>query len=259
MRKIILALLYLLIPFAILAEDMVVTIAIRDCPPFEFIENGKTKGINYDTISDVLKRAGYEAKFIPLPWKRAISLVEAGGIDAVASIRTSPQHEERLIFSAPIMYTQDYFFKKKTFDIKIKDMSELAPYSIGLVDQYFYEEAFNKKNFPKLDLITSLSPEVDNLEKLKAGRLGLAVCSINICNYWMKKYPKLFNDIDYIKSPVADSVRSLHIAFSRKNSSRSEEIVEKFNKALAEYIAEEGIKKNIAKYDPDAELAIIQE
>ena len=243
MRKIILILFYYLLSIAAHAEDRIVTIAIRDFPPFEFLEHGKIIGINQETISEVLSRAGYEAKFIPLPWKRALASVESGDLDAVASIRKSPDRAESFIFSDPIMYTQDYFFKNKNLNITPKDLDSLKSYNIGIVDKYFYGPNFNKENFPKLFPLTSSSPELDNLEKVESGRIDLALCSVNICNYWVRKYPKLFTNIDYLKSPSADSTHPLYIAFSKKDLARSNEIIKKFNAELAKYIAEGKIKK----------------
>ncbi len=254
MHIIILALLYCSLSLNTLAEDKTVTIAVTDFPPFEFLENGQMIGMNHDTISDVLSRSGYKAVFVPLPFKRGLTLTESGEIDAIASIKKSSDRIDKFIFSDPLIYTQDYFFKKKTFNSKLDNIKDLKPYRIGIVDKYFYGDNINKENLPNLAPITSTIPEVDNLEKLKADRVDLVLCPINVCNYWINKYPKLFIDINYAQSPILNDKQTLHIAFSRKNGLRSEEIVKKFNEELARYKAEGGVKKNIIKYDPNADL-----
>lgn len=246
--------LFLMLSWLSLAEDKIVVIAMGEFPPYEFIEDGETKGINRDTVSEVLRRSGYEAKFLPLPWSRALKSVESGDVDAVFSIKTSVEREDKFIFSDPISYTQDYFFKRKDFDIKANNLSDLKSYKIATVDKYFYGNNFNKENFPNLSPIVASTPEVDNLERLSAGRVDLAICSLEVCNYWINKYPKLFANIDYIKSPVVSSDQALHVAFSRKDSTRSKEIVKRFNEELAKYIAEGGGKKNISKYTPSSSL-----
>lgn len=256
MDKIIL-LLISIISWNSLAEDKIVVISMSEFPPYEFIEEGKIQGINYDTVSEVFRRAGYKTEFLPLPWKRALKLTESGDIDAVFSIKKSDYRKDQFIFSDPIMYTQDYFFKRKDFNIDVKDLDDLKPYKIAIVDKYFYGNKINKDNFPNLSPITSSIPEADNLRRLRAGRVDLSLCSIRTCNYWIQKYSKLFSNIDYIKSPAANSVKSLHIAFSRKDLARSNEIVQRFNEELAKYIAEGGTKRNISKYAPDSTLGII--
>lgn len=251
----------LLISFNAFAnDDNTVTIAVRDFPPFEFLENGVITGVNYKTIRDVLERAGYSPVFVSLPFKRALSLAEKGEVDAIASIKLSPERENNFIFSKPIMYTQDYFFKNKNLKINPTNLDDLKPYNIGTVDKYFYGITFYNTNFPKLRPITSSTPEVDNLEKLKSNRLDLAICPINICLYWIHKYPKVFADIDYIKSPTAeDAIQALYLAFSKKNTVKSQEIVEKFNSELVKYIAEGNIKKNLKLFDLDEETTDIHQ
>ncbi len=253
MGKIIL-LLFLTLSWSSFAKDQVIYIAMSQYPPYEFVEDEETKGINYNTVSEVLKRAGYEAKFFPLPFNRAIRSVELGDVDAMISLKKSSDRQAKMIFSDPINYTQDYFFKRKDFTIKAESIADLKNYKIATIDKYFYGNSFNEDNFPNLSPIVSITPEVDNLERLSAARVDLSLCSIAVCNYWINKYPKLFSNITYIRSPVVSSRQSLHIVFSRKDSVRSNEIVAKFNQELAKYIAEGELKKNISKYAPNATL-----
>lgn len=257
MSRFFLIIFFCIISCRIFADDKVVTIAVREFPPFEFLDNNKITGINVTTITEVLKRAGYEAEFIILPWKRAIASTENGETDAIASIKKTSERDNSFIFSKPLMYTKDYFFKSKNLNITPRSLNDLKSYNIGIVDKYPYGTAFEKENFPKLSPITSLTPEVDNLEKLQSGRVDLALCPIDICTYWLNKYPKLFSDIDYLESPSADSDQALYIAFSRKNSFRSNEIVENFNKELVKYIAEGKVKRNILKFAPENDLKSI--
>lgn len=248
----------LFISFSVFAnEDNTVTIAVRDFPPFEFLENGIITGVNQKTISDVLKRAGYNPVFVPLPFKRALILAEKGELDAISSIKSSSEREKIFIFSKPIMYTQDYFFKNKKLSIHPKSLDELKQYNIGTVEKYVYGTSFYNTKFPNLYPLTSATPEIDNLEKLRSNRLDLAICPINICLYWINKYPKGFADIDYIKSPAADSIHALYIAFSKKNIARSQKIIDNFNKELVKYIAEGNIKKNLKLFNVNEKTADI--
>lgn len=257
MRRIIL-LLFLTLAWSSVANNKVVLIAMSEYPPYEFVEDGEVKGVNHDTVLEVLKRAGYEAKFIPLPFNRALHLVEVGDVDAMLSLVKSPDRQSKMIFSDPINYTQDYFFKRKDFVISVRSLDDLKKYKIATIDKYFYGNNFNKENFPNLSPIVSITPEVDNLERLSAARVDLSLCSIDVCNYWISKYPKLFANIDYIKFPVQSSIRSLHIAFSKKDSVRFNEIVKKFNEELAKYIAEGELKKNLSKYAPNSALEMFK-
>lgn len=241
-------LLLCVISFTAQADNQVVRIAISDFPPFEFFENGKIEGIDKQTISDVLTRAGYQVEFYPLPWKRALMLMDSGEMDALASIPKNSDTESLFIFSKPIMYTQYYFLKNKSLTIEPKNFSDIKNYNIGIIDGYFYTDKLNNTEFLQLSPITSPTPDVDNLQKLNHGRIDLVACSIHVCKYWLNKYNTLFSNIDYLTSLTIDDGHTLHVAFSKKDSARSNEIVAKFNTELSKYIEEGNIEKNITQY-----------
>lgn len=238
------------------AQEVELLIATRQFPPFEFIENDKIVGINQETISNILKKIGYTVKFVPLPWKRALITTEDGITDAIASIKKSPNLANAYVFSNPIMYIQDSFYKKKTLNLTATTLKDLSKYKIGIVDKYFYGLHFTIQNFPKIFPLTSSTPEIDNLEKLNAGRVDLILCPANICNYWLNKYPKLFSNIQIINHLSVDEPQALYLAFS-KNNKNSAEIIKKFNDELKKYLAEGAITKSIKKYDPYNKLGII--
>lgn len=233
------------------ADDKTIRIAIADFPPFEYYNNDKVEGINIQTIKDVLSRAGYSVEFYSLPWKRALISTESGDMDALASIIKSTTTEPLFIFSKPIMYTQYFFLKNKNLSITPRNYNDIKNYAIGTIDQYFYGENFASESSLQLFPIASPTPDVNNLEKLNHGRLDLVACSIHVCKYWLQKYGKLFDNIDYLTSLTVGNEQTLHLAFSKKNPARSNEIVTKFNEELAKYIEEGNIEKNIAQYSND--------
>lgn len=241
-------LLFCFFAYIVHAEEKIVKIAIGDFPPFEFFNNGKVEGINQKTVSDVLSRAGYKAEFYPLPWKRALSLVESGDMDALISIPKATDNQSLFIFSNPIMYTQYYLLKNKDLVIDPHNLNDIKNYNIGIIDKYFYNDKITNNSSLQLSPITSPTPDVDNLEKLSHNRLDLVVCSIHVCKYWQSKYSNLFSNLVYIDSLIIDDGHTLHVAFSKKDPVRSNEIVKKFNDELMKYIAEGNIEKNIAQY-----------
>lgn len=70
--------------YAVSAEKIRI-ITDDDYPPYSYLENGKLKGI----YIDLMKRASeqlspdYEIQLVPLPWKRALKLIEEGSEFAI--------------------------------------------------------------------------------------------------------------------------------------------------------------------------------
>ena len=57
-----------------------------DFPPFEYIENGSSVGINKEIIEEACRRLDVTPVFRQLPWKRALEYVKEGSADAVFSL-----------------------------------------------------------------------------------------------------------------------------------------------------------------------------
>lgn len=225
-----------------------IKIAISDFPPFEFIENGKIVGLDVEIVTEVLKNAGYNAEFISIPkWEEALKHTEDGKFDAIMSLKKSSERQRKLLYSSPIAYTQDYFFKKKSLKISPKNFDEIKSLKVGIISDYFYGKSFDNAKFSNLHASSSADAELYNLKQLNNGKLDLVACELSVCNFLINKYKDLL-DIDYINSLPINSTEELYIAFSRNNASRSEIIVEKFNTELQKYIdkgkAEELKKKS---------------
>lgn len=226
----------------------VVKISYSAFPPFEFVENGKMKGLDVEIVTEVMKRIGYEVEFEGYPWNRAMTMTENGELDAIMSLRKSPEREEKFLFAAPIALTQNYFFKRKKLEVKETKISELTKYSIGTIGGYVYDKDFVQANFPRLEVMNVDNPEFANLKKLATDRLDLAACEINVCKYLINTN-KEFADLDYVKNIPIGKVENFYIAFSKKDPEKSNKIIKMFNSELSKFIAEGKRAELIKKYN----------
>ncbi len=251
-RNILIVCLFLLPMFSIAKDDdKVIKITFSQFPPFEFSKDEKAVGFTVDLISDIFKAAGYEPQFISLPWKRALEAAKAGEVDIITHLRRSEEREKYFIYSNPIIYSQHYFFKKKTLDIYPISFSELNSYTIATVNGYFYGDKFDDAHFKHLVPIATSEPAISNLRKLIAGRVDLVACQVNVCGYLIDQHKEEFAGIDYIASLPIDVTEPTYIAFPKVNLERSEHLLQVFNAGLAQYIAEGKKAKLIAKYNLD--------
>ena len=230
-----------------IASDNVINVAYSDFPPFEFKEGDKTVGLDAEIVTQVMARIGYQVKLQSYPWKRALQLTEDGEVDAIMSLRKTPEREEKFIFADPISSTQNFFFKSKSLDVVTDNLLDLKKYEVGIAGGYAYDVSFTDAKFPRQSVVSVDNPEFINLKKIANKRIDLAICEINVCSYLINKN-KEFSGIDYIKSIPLGKVESFYIAFSKKDMKKSNEIIAKFNSELQKFIMEGKRDELLNKY-----------
>ena len=69
--------------------------------PFDFLENGKATGLNYDLFAELGKDMGVKIEWVALPWESVLPGLEAGKFDMVAGPATiTKARMERYRFNA---------------------------------------------------------------------------------------------------------------------------------------------------------------
>lgn len=72
-------------------------------PPYSYVENNEAKGIYVDFIKEAMQSIpDYKVKFKPLPWKRALNLVETGRAFAVFPPYYRPVSRSWMDYSVPL-------------------------------------------------------------------------------------------------------------------------------------------------------------
>jgi polar amino acid transport system substrate-binding protein len=74
-----------------------------DFPPFTSMDpGGNISGFDIDTVRWIADRKGFDVRFVAVPWENAISELEAGSIDMIASgMSVTEKRQARVNFSLP--------------------------------------------------------------------------------------------------------------------------------------------------------------
>lgn len=223
-------------------------IATSEFAPFEFTENGKVVGSDSDIIATVLKQNGYQAEFKMMPWSRAIKQTQTGKVAAVYSLTKNPDRERYFIFSQPISYVKDVFFKMKYNNINWETYSDLSKYRMGVGQGYMYAQEFmlalEQKVFKSVNALSGKNLEYRQLKQLKSEHIDLMICEISVCGYLLSKHKKELRGVDYINKPIG-KIRPYFIGFSRAWP-QAQVITDKFNKTL-EKLKQSGEHERILK------------
>jgi ABC-type amino acid transport substrate-binding protein len=90
----------------------------HDCPPYEFLENGKPTGFDIDLMRAVADAMGFDVEFRLGPWNKVRRELEQGGIDALAGMYYSVDRSSLVDFSVPHTMVTSGLFVRKDFPIR---------------------------------------------------------------------------------------------------------------------------------------------
>lgn len=113
-------------------------------PPYNFIEDNRLKGINYDIVANACKLANVRCEFHVLPWKRAYNIVLERPNTGLLTISRYPQREKQFEWVGPLVYGNACFYRLKSRDdIEVKGESDLFTYTVGIARGDIYQSVLD--------------------------------------------------------------------------------------------------------------------
>lgn len=223
------ALVLLLATSALAAEA---TFVFESYPPYEFVEEGAVKGVDADMIKAVCAKLGISPKFEETPWKRAVSDVKDGKVDAIFSLYVNDERREFLHFPEKgLSREKNILVSKKGGGVNIEKLADLDGKTVGVVSEYSYGDAFD--NYKGATRDESANAEM-LLKKLENDRIPVVV--VNELVY--KSLGKKLGLLDKLEvQPFVVSDEPMYVAFSKAKGDGAKDMAEAFSKAINEMAA----------------------
>jgi len=207
------------------AKTTLSVLAGLDKPPY--INLTDQSGYELDLLRQVFHRIGAEAVFLHVPNARLRDLLLEGKAD-VASLQ-KPDPAQPLFYSLPYVQYQNVVASMKVRAIQLRRLLDLQPYSVVAFHNARrllgpdYEQSVNAvSNYQEL------ANQSQQVQMLLMGRCDLVVADRNILNYYLTKTGRSIDELELARLlPVS----RYHVAF------RSQELRNKFDKALLEFFA----------------------
>ena len=99
--------------------------------PFDFLENGKATGLNYDLFAELGRDMGLKVEWVALPWESVLPGLDGGKFDMVAGPATiTKARMERYRFTPPIAEATCGILKKAG-DTAINKPEDIAGKVVG--------------------------------------------------------------------------------------------------------------------------------
>lgn len=205
-----------------------------DWPPY----SGPTlpeKGASVAVVKAAFEASGYQVQVDFFPWERAVALAKDPGKGYAGYFPEyyAQELEADCVFSEPIGISPLGFAQHKQAPVTWVGLDDLSTLKIGVVSGYVNEAEFDKRVAAGKQPVEAVTGDDQNLKKVGAKRLPLAVIDKHVMNYLLNNDPSLASfkaNIEFNGKLLED--KKLHVCF-RKGPQSAE-----YAKALAD-----GLKK----------------
>ncbi len=216
-------------PKLILAQP--VTIAVGDWPPY-ISQEQKHDGVISHIISDTFSEMDMSATIKFLPWTRAYKHTAVGSFTATGVWMHKAERENDFIYSDALLNEQFVFFHNKSLDFNWNTVNDLYGMKMGGIQAYSYGPELDKALKKGLIEMVLIKHPKQNFMKLLRGRVQLHPMEINVGYAALKKNFTLKEQSKITHHPKPFLNNLSYLLFPKKVKN-SEELVKRFNKALA--------------------------
>lgn len=216
----------------------------QDYEPFNWIDDGKTKGAMVDIVRSVCNKMKVQCHFNILPMKRVTMMLEEGVTDGVLSLIKNPDREKYSVLSVTmIKSSMSLHALKGAYKLPLK-LSELKGATIGVTSSSSAAKLVEglKQQLGDLNIVyeVSLANAIKKLSAQRYGPKGLAMANEDVTTGFLGR-----EKIKNIESVYDLETGRFGVAFSKKIDQK---FIVEFNKAVLEMKKNGEIKKILKPY-----------
>jgi polar amino acid transport system substrate-binding protein len=216
-------------------------------PPYAYVENNKTVGLDVDVTLAVLKRMGIKGDIEMLPWKRSLLLVKNLEADAILSAAVTTDRKGYLYFPAePVSRGLTVFFQRKPRNIITNHLDDLNGLKVGAMLGYKYCKELDKS--PLLLGASRVASLEQSFNMLMSDRIDVLV-EVDAVGIYKAKEMGMSDEISVVSGSRYCSVGN-HLAFAKKPGNKI--LAEQFSKELVLFKATGEYREILAKYGMEA-------
>lgn len=152
-----------------------IQIVTEELPPYNFTEHGKLDGFSTEVVQAVLSELHLQGSFLSLPWARAYDTAKNSANVLIYSIARTPERENSFKWVGRIAPSDYFLFSLRGNKLSLVTLDEAKKYQIGTVNEDVGEQYLLARGFMKGANLQSSAKYEFNYEKLKLGRIDLAV------------------------------------------------------------------------------------
>lgn len=196
-------------------------------------------GVVYDFLAEVIKLTGDTVEYVRQPNVRALPNVSEGKIDLelFANPAWRTKHSEGSIYTIAYLKSYDYYVFPKDKVFRVMIFSDLVGKQVDLIRGYGYDTALiNHHGINRSESVN----EVMMLKKLHQGMVDVGIINGDVFAYQTKQLG--------IKNLVLGDIYSPPADVSMRFNAKHQEVVERFNVAIARLIKDGTLSRIGKKY-----------
>jgi polar amino acid transport system substrate-binding protein len=232
-------------PSAFSLDTGIIKLAGFDYPPFFSQGINEIHGIGADLGKELFRRIGLETELTLYPLQRALNYMKKGTVDAVISIIRTPEREQYLIYTIPLIPGKGYIWSaadRKGGPINFEGLGDLRPYKVGVTVGYSYggpmDELLKSMN------TDSATREYYSFKKLMAHRIDIIPATDIVVQSMVKNHPEFIGKFSHSDKPFLES--EYYMGISKK--SRLVRMIPQINEALTAMKNENFMDRVVSKY-----------
>jgi len=227
------------------------TMGFQAWEPYQYVAVGdELRGLDIEIAQAVVREMGCELDAEQATWRSLLSMLRAGEIDFVLGASKTQARQDFALFSDAYRQEQFVLFVRHS-DLNrfaVDSVIEFveADYKLGVVDEYYYGEAFRdtlREGEADGRILGAMMSEL-NIARLLDGEID-AFLEDTLVGASIVRRKGLAGDI--ARHPVELPASDVYVMFSKKSVPPG--YVKSFNEALARLMASGAYDKIIAKYE----------
>ncbi|OLF50972.1 substrate-binding periplasmic protein [Pseudomonas chlororaphis] len=209
--------------------------------PYVYEEQGKARGLDYETTAIVFQRLGIEVEWQFLPWKRCLAMLEQGQADGALDIFHSDERESSLLYpNEPLSDVEFVMFYANARPHPFRTLEDLRGLTVGTSPGYLYSQEFRESTL----FTQEPAPTHEaNFGKLLRGRIDLLITDRRVGQYLLDQL-QIRQQIS--ENPVVISRQSQFLAVRR--NAGMDLLVQRFGAELKRFKQEPAYAELSARY-----------
>lgn len=158
----------------------------------------KVEGFEYDLLTEIAKRQGFEVKFSPYTWQGLFDTLDKGEADIVSSgITVTEERKQKMSFSDPYFETETVLLLSKNSG-NLQKFIDMRGKRIGVKAGTFQEAMVTQHGGESIYADSSWLSVKSTIGKQTAATLG----DFGVLSYFANKYPE--EQLKVVKDPTSE-------------------------------------------------------
>lgn len=239
------------------AHENVLQLYTENFPPYNFVQDDKLQGINYEIVAAACELAGIQCEFTLDNWNRAYENALNQANTGVFTTARSPKREHLFSWVGPLIYSNACFYRLKTrHDIVVEDVKDLLNYTVGIARGDIYQDVLNDMGMEEGKGYLTFSNKHEDNRMFALSKLDLMIGSSLTLAWQLERVGLSPDHVEPVLELNDDALGSNHLAL---NKSTDPAAVTALQSAVDSMLADNTLAQIVAKYVEPSDAQAIED